>query len=46
MTSLHSALENVKGLDPGEQNGSGVYGAVYEVMGMELHCIAKGITTF
>ena len=37
------ALKNVKGLEPGEQNGSGAYGAV---MGMELHVALKQITTF
>ena len=37
------ALKIVKGLEPGEQNGSGAYGAV---TGMELHVALKQITTF
>ena len=34
-------LKNVKGLDSGEQKGSGAYGAVYEVTVRGVTCIAK-----
>ena len=36
-------LKNVKGLDSGEEKGSGSYGAVYEVTVKGVTCIAKRI---